>query len=204
MKTLINKTRYIPTGYTEYKPDLGDYPKDMFAAYVQKFDRHVAAIFYTGKQSNSTWHYRFATMEEAGKKINDTISNLMSYADLKEKRKEARKAPTTLKVGDILDVSWGYDQTNVNFYQVVAVRGKRTVDIREIASRVVDNNGPTTHVVAVKDAFLTPRENQGDTDTYGRVMTKRVSDGHVRVYEFASAGLWDGRPMYETGMGYGH
>lgn len=193
------KTRYIPAGFTAYTPDLGDYPKDMFAVYVNLAT--PAAIFYTGKQSSHTWYNRFSTVDAMKTKINTTISRLMDWADHKAKRAADRKAPSTLKVGDILTVSWGYDQTNVNFYQVVGTSGKRTVDIREIASKVVSDDGPSTHVVAMKDDFLSPRS---DTDKRGRVMTKRVSNGHVKVFSFASATLWDGSPCYETGMGWGH
>src|SRR5207245_2848035 len=38
-----------------------------------------------------------------------------------------------LKVGDILSTCWGYDQTNVEFYAVTRVSGRRTW-IREIAA----------------------------------------------------------------------
>lgn len=169
---------------------------------------HYRAMGFIGKSSKHAFNFGFPSKKDMDgylttwlAKIDDTMT---ARADAKAKLAAARNAPSTLKVGDILSVSWGYDQTNVNFYQVIKTIGKRTVHIREIASKVVDDNGPTTHVVAVKDAFLTPRDGQSANDTYGRVMTKRVSNGRVKVYEFASASLWDGRPMYETGMGYGH
>lgn len=38
-------------------------------------------------------------------------------------------------VGDIFFDVWGYDQTNVDFYQVVALKGKHTAVLREIGSR---------------------------------------------------------------------
>jgi hypothetical protein len=40
----------------------------------------------------------------------------------------------TLKVGDVLYSSWGYDQTNIDFYQVTRLVGKQSVEVREIAS----------------------------------------------------------------------
>ncbi|AYQ14532.1 hypothetical protein EB670_24360 (plasmid) [Escherichia coli] len=38
----------------------------------------------------------------------------------------------TVSVGDIFVSSWGYEQTNVTFYQVLSVHGKKTVTVREI------------------------------------------------------------------------
>ncbi len=38
----------------------------------------------------------------------------------------------TISVGDIFVSSWGYEQTNVTFYQVLSVHGKKTVTVREI------------------------------------------------------------------------
>ena len=189
MKTL---TRYIPTGYTEYKPDLGDYPKDMFAVYVDL--AKPGAIFYSKKQSNHTWYNRFNDIDEMKKKINSTISNLMSAADAKVARAIARKAPTTYKVGDILDASWGYDQTNVNFYLVTKVIGTRTVELREIGSKIISGAGSSyTEVMPVPDYIL-------DDKTY----IKRVSNDGVKFNSYKYASRWDGKPQYETGAGWGH
>lgn len=38
-------------------------------------------------------------------------------------------------VGDIFYSCWGYDQTNIDFYQVVELRGKHTLILRENASK---------------------------------------------------------------------
>ena len=35
-------------------------------------------------------------------------------------------------LGKVFYSSWGYDQTNVNFYQVVALKGRKTVILQEI------------------------------------------------------------------------
>lgn len=43
----------------------------------------------------------------------------------------------TIELGDVFYSSWGYDQTNINFYQVVSIHGRKTVTVREIRSNVV-------------------------------------------------------------------
>jgi hypothetical protein len=57
------------------------------------------------------------------------------------------------KVGDLLNYSWGYDQTNQEFAQIVAV-GARSVTIREISRHSIRATGSMSDVVApVKDHF---------------------------------------------------
>ena len=41
-----------------------------------------------------------------------------------------------VKVGDIFYSSWGYEQTNVNFFQVVALCGTSSVRVREVYPRM--------------------------------------------------------------------
>ena len=49
-----------------------------------------------------------------------------------------------VKVGDYFYSSWGYEQTNVNWFQVVALAGQSSVRIREVNPPViaVDGIGP--------------------------------------------------------------
>ena len=49
------------------------------------------------------------------------------------KAKKATAAPAHgVKVGDLFYASWGYEQTNVNFFQVVELVGSSSVRIREV------------------------------------------------------------------------
>ncbi|MEK8137965.1 hypothetical protein [Morganella morganii] len=60
-----------------------------------------------------------------------------------------------ISIGDIFCDSWGYEQTNVDFYQVVSLHGKKSVSLRKIAQRVVKpTSWCSADVSPVKDAFL--------------------------------------------------
>jgi hypothetical protein len=110
---------------------------------------------------------------------------------------------TPIKVGDIFRMSWGYDQTNVNFFQVTRL-SKGGVFIREIGSTSAGGEGfMCRNVVAVKDSFI--QNSQWCTPKgqayYGNVETfrKLSSDGRsfsIRGRYYAS--LWDGKPTYES------
>lgn len=87
----------------------------------------------------------------------------------------------TVAIGDVFVSSWGYEQTNVFFYQVCALRGKMTVVLREIRAEVVsrDNN---------MGGDKKPRLNDFKNDT---LLTRRIISKYgrieVRIEDFADA-----------------
>jgi len=97
------------------------------------------------------------------------------------------------KVDDILSCSWGYDQTNVDFYQVVGLTPK-SIKIRKIDQYTVSSETGTDLVAPVPNAF-----------TSDKVMTKLVDKyDSVKISSYSSAYKWDGKPQYQTAVGYGH
>ncbi len=46
-----------------------------------------------------------------------------------------------IQIGDLFSSSWGYDQTNVDFYEVVRKTAKM-IELREIGSRIEADQGP--------------------------------------------------------------
>ena len=79
-------------------------------------------------------------------------------------------APHPLVVGDVLVASWGYDQTNYDYYQVTRLVGKRSVEIRELARAAAETGFLQGDCVPVKGKFK------------GEPMVKRVNEnGSVKV-----------------------
>lgn len=95
--------------------------------------------------------------------------------DLPAKTHEAaeKKAPANkfgVKVGDVFCVSWGYEQTNIDFYQVVALRGTTQAVFRRIGSEIARSIGFMSHMVKpVRDAWRADetfvRTVKGDSST---------------------------------------
>lgn len=115
--------------------------------------------------------------------------------------REAMPNPVDLgvKVGDIFVSSWGYDQTNIDFYEVVGLTGA-SVKVRKVAKEFISRGGPAGNKVM-------PRRGQ----YIGEVMTKRIRGGDAGwstpsfdVSSYATAFLWDGQPETETDSLYGH
>jgi len=150
-------------------------------------------ICFVAKQSKPLWHYRFRSEAAREAEIKKTIESRKKSLEYKnQKVLERKNFKHTMKEGDILYSSWGYDQTNVEFYQVVAV-GDATVKIREIGSKVVKSDSSADYVSAVPNNFQGP------------AMTKRVSPSNsIRLNSFSSARPWDGKPKYQTGAYAGH
>jgi hypothetical protein len=69
------------------------------------------------------------------------------------KQMEAQNAHG-IKVGDLFYESWGWEQTNINFYQVVALKGKTTAIIREIARDYIGGYGWSGDVRPVRNSFI--------------------------------------------------
>jgi len=91
--------------------------------------------------------------------------------------KEANKdLIASVKVGDVFSMSWGYDQTNVDFFQVIAKVGKESVRVRQVVPTLIHEDpgmmcADRTYEIP-KDGTLLPKssysvfikdQEQGDT-----------------------------------------
>lgn len=111
-----------------------------------------------------------------------------------------------LKVGDYLECSWGYDQTNIDYYKVVALVGKTMVSILPVSSKLAESDNDVTSQNVV------PGDEERESDVllgmnYGEVkpVNKKAVDGRVTIRSgYYWAYKWDGSPSYETALGYGH
>ena len=107
----------------------------------------------------------------------------------KAERKAERSKPHTLKPGTILYTSWGYDQTNIDFFVVVSTTA-HTVELAPIASKHTDEptgNSMAAYVVAETPARICGATSKHRADARGSVNI----DGHY-------ASVWDGKPKYES------
>jgi hypothetical protein len=121
---------------------------------------------------------------------------LRSLAERVEKEPSPAAAPSVkhaLKVGDILECSWGYDQTNLDYYLVTKLLGVAMVEIREIGKKSVGED-MTTNKVMPDPAHV-----------IGAPLRKKVGpSGAVRLTSYSSAYPWDKKPGWETKSEFGH
>jgi hypothetical protein len=109
-----------------------------------------------------------------------------------------RKAdPSEVAVGDIFWSSWGYDQTNVDFYKVIK-RTPTTVTVVQVPTEIVgDPNKPQVEV--------RPGPGEKPRGKGGRKKLKTYSGTpYITLSTYEDAYLWDGRSQKQTGGAYGH
>lgn len=177
--------RWIPKGYT-----LTVRPKDENVQAVVYVDPvKFAAIGYAGTAYHHNFHFTFRKQAEMAGYIERFFAGQKRAADYKAEQEAKKKAKGghTLKVGDILYTSGGYNMTTVRFYQVVKVAGAM-VDVRPIQQKTVSSYDGGGTVKAVKDAFV----------SNGKVTRHRpTADNNIRM-DHTYASPWDGTPKGYT------
>lgn len=93
------------------------------------------------------WNYRFKTLERMEKYIKESYDNIIYSLQQKEQRRQEKKerdakALAAVQVGDIFVDSWGYEQTQVDFYEVIEKPSKCYIILRPIASESIEATGP--------------------------------------------------------------
>lgn len=110
------------------------------------------------------------------------------------KKKEIKKIELTetksgVKKGDIFSTSWGYDQTNVDFFQVVKINSKCFVTVKEVKQELTENSRTS----ALKDEFFKDEEYKVKVN-----VAKWNNSPYFKepIFKHYNANLWNGEPKY--------
>jgi len=93
-----------------------------------------------------------------------------------------------VKVGDIFYTSWGYEQTNIDFYEVVRVTEK-TAHIRELKQSRTDTSFMQGVCEPIPGSYSTERINKSRTDNWSGQPLLKNADGNNH-----SGYMYDGTP----------
>lgn len=88
---------------------------------------------YSGRSLKPTKNHYYNSVEQRDNAVAEFMSACMARANYNKPKKRQ------LVVGDVLSASWGYDQTNVNYYLVINLVGKSSVDLVEIGKDSNEN-----------------------------------------------------------------
>ena len=83
-----------------------------------------------------------------------SVSNNVSVTPTKTKAKKQPVNKYGVKVGDMCCDTWGYGQTNVDFYQVVDLKGSTTVVLKPVNKNARMIGDMSYMVSPIKDDFL--------------------------------------------------
>lgn len=101
------------------------------------------AIVFRGSAGKCEWYYRFRDEASRSERIRMFFKSIEEWKARKAKDKAERAAaPRGMDVGDVLRSTWGYDQTNVDYYEVTKLVGnKNMVEIRPICAESKEDVG---------------------------------------------------------------
>jgi hypothetical protein len=129
-------------------------------------------------------------------------------------------AQATVKVGDVFVRSWGYDETHVDFFELVSLSSSgKTGKAKRLKNQVARHDGYSSERVtpATGDDRFDDRGNCArcgnyhrdakgwDGHTFTDLYTWQARHDRVTVTTYGDhAYRWDGKPEYQTAYGFGH
>lgn len=148
--------------------------------FTQKTGEHFIAVGFKGKATKYAFNNRFKTDEHRMSHVNAFIAEDKKRHAQKEAERAERKAfvPSCV-VGDVLVGSYGWEQTNPHFYQVISIKNK-TVVLRELKQ---DKQYSSSSSMAGKTY---PLLNQFDGEEFKKIVQQ---GDRVKITEHLTVGL---------------
>ena len=142
----------------------------MKATYTINTEHNGIEIIFDGKPSEEIrnelkahrfrWHRQkklwYAVKSEERLQLAQRLSgdNVIELPCQATQATEQKKNKFGIQVGDLFYISWGYDQTNVDFFQVVELVGTVSIRVRGVNPPVI-NEEPTCPMAADRTYQLT-------------------------------------------------
>jgi hypothetical protein len=209
LKEIHNK-RFLDKNFQEVKFE----NQNNLQFFLSKEERNgkswVVGKCFTNKSFNHRWFYRFKDEDGFNKQCLKTIDDNNSWKAKNEEYKQEQQKPHTLKVGDILSCSWGYDQTQVDFFKVSQILGKKKIKIVGLGTSL-ESDGYHDKATPFAEGGNHWTKKQYFCDVDKKYKNKNVelvklarSNNSVKISSFAYAYLWDGQAKYSTNSMGGH
>jgi len=162
--------------------------------YSKKYDVYSIRLFPIIDGKPHKGGAKFILFKREGGYI--SLSHGGMGAIVKNYRLASQKQASAVIVGDIFYSSWGYDQTNIDFYQVTGTT-RTMVKLKKIQKKIVGGKGqPQEKVMPIPNSMAGPELRKKLKEYQGRA--------YVNLNSYASAYKWDGKPKSQTGGAYGH
>jgi hypothetical protein len=177
----ITREFYIPEGGRKVSSK-----SSSAVAYLYERNGAPCAVAFFGKAAKPLWRYRFTSEQQRERRIAALFRSAAEREQAAAARKAERQAAGRgLEVGDVLKTCWGYEQTNVEWFQVTALIGKRMVELREIAADAEETGWLRGNTVPMVDSFK------------GEPIRRNATNGAVRIDDVRHA--WKVEPLERIG-----
>jgi hypothetical protein len=202
------KYRWIPkdSQAIEHPQKLG------IAYYYTTAGSRAAVVAYSGNRSKADYHHTYKTEEQARENIKTWFEALTQSADFKAQRRIEQRTANTFQIGDIISNSWGYDQTNVDFYLVVR-RTDSYVWLQPISSYLTENGTghsmagyvkavlppqPITYRIMDEDSRQPVYDAEGNAVYRQAPVERHAANAHGVTFKYGSGSKWNGEAKYES------
>jgi hypothetical protein len=138
---------------------------------------------FKGTAAKPQCYYSFKSDERRETYAAEILENIKHWQESRKPRKSPMAADH-FTAGDVLYNSWGYDQTNIDWYQVTKVKGK-SIWIRPICENSSDAGNCSS-------GLTQPRRNE----FCGEEFRKTVQEGGHVSADHGCMSAWDGKPKY--------
>ncbi len=179
--------------------------------YTYECNGKPCAMAFAGRRSKPDWRFRFRDDQQREYRVHKWLEGLRERETQKTERQKQRTQPHGFRPGQLFYISWGYDQTNIDYYMLTETRGKTQGYVVPISQKTVrsstgaDYVAPDPNVIRQWDALLGISKENAERGKWKRL--KAVTD-------YGSAWSCDGRyfaspcdaetERYQTAAGWGH
>lgn len=131
------------------------------------------------------YHYICKTQEQRANFIDKQKQYIIDENKRREQYLQKCEADKEkFKAGVILYTSWGWEQTNIDFY-LITERNKQTVTLQEIGQK------------RTQDGWASGKCLPDTDNPVGEPFKKRITKyANIRIDSFRNASIFDGKPKY--------
>ena len=187
--------------------EIPDLPGSEVWTYECEKGGYFAAVF-GGKRAKPDWHFRFKTKERREEKVAEWIAGQRRHAERIAAERKERSAPHGFEPGQLFYTSWGYDQTNINYYRLEKLKGKTMGYIVPVSSVLNEerSEGAANYVSAGEnvrewDVLLGVDKGDGEKGRWKRLTKDGFTMGGSRYHASPTE---PGVDRYETHPMFGH
>jgi hypothetical protein len=190
----FQRTRWIPK---ESIPV--EHPQSLGVAYVYRIGTagKYGTVAYGMKRTKSDFHCSYRTIEAAHDAIEQWFKGLESHVAHVADRRKILFEPHTFKVNDIVTNSWGYDQTNVDWYRVVRTSAN-FVWLQAIAAQTEETGFMSGHSSPVIDTTDADSSKWGFKTSKDAEITKHKAYKNNVCMKYGCGSKWDGQAKYAS------
>jgi len=176
--------RYIPQGAIK----VADKKSDAVAYLYQSGSKPAYKVFY-GKQSKAVaWFLAKDEAQRAEQVAKLFASRQASIAFKAEQRAKFKAKPRALQAGGFYYTSWGYEQTNIDWYMVVELVGKASAKVVKVKSMDFSKG----------DEGWAQGKSMPSQEPVGEPFMVRANGDGFKVDGRYNAYAWDGQPKNWT------